>query len=172
MPVVYQMLVPMGLAFAPKEQGAAMGVETFGAEMDTGQRATRRARVLLAAKLRMPGGEVAARLRDLSPKGALIECTATPRPGTEVVFIRGGTEIQARVAWAAAGRIGLEFDHLIDAQEMLVQLRKGPKGDDRYRAPAPSQHGIGPAQLRLAKAWGVTVGLSVPEAVQPRRRRP
>ena len=78
----------------------------------------------------------------------------------------------ARVGIADYGRIGLEFDHLIDAQEMLVQLRKGPKEDDRYRAPAPSQHGIGPAQLRLAKAWGVTVGLSVPEAVQPRRRRP
>jgi hypothetical protein len=149
-----------------------MGVETFAGEMATGKRATRRARVLLAAKLRLPDGEVDARLRDLSPKGALIECAAAPRPGIQVVFVRGGTEIAARVAWAAAGRIGLEFDHLIDAQEMLVQLRKGPKGEDRYRAPVAPQRAIGAAQLRLARSWGVTVGLSVPEAVQPRRRRP
>ena len=85
---------------------------------------------------------------------------------------RSRHEIAARVAWAAAGRIGLEFDHLIDAREMLVQLRKGPKGEDRYRAPVAPQRAIGAAQLRLARSWGVTVGLSVPEAVQPRRRRP
>lgn len=148
-----------------------MGVETFAGDMTTGQRATRRARVLLAAQLRTPVGEVDARLRDLSPKGALIECTAILASGTEVVFVRGGTEIPARVAWAAAGRIGLEFDYLIDAQEILVQLRKSVQADDPYRPPVAVPRRIDEAQRNLAKAWGVTVGLSVPQAVQPRKPR-
>lgn len=146
-----------------------MGVESFAGEMATGKRATRRARVLLAAKLRLPQGEADARLRDLSPKGALIECAATPRVGTEVLFVRGAIEIPARVAWAGAGRIGLEFDYPIDAQEILVRLGKSAHADDPYRAPAAPQRRIGEAQARLARAWGVTVGLSVPPAV---RRKP
>jgi hypothetical protein len=146
-----------------------LGVETFAGEMTTGKRATRRARVLLAAKLRLPQGEADARLRDLSPKGALVESPATPRIGSKVVFVRGAIEIPARVAWVAAGRIGLEFDYLVDAQEILVQLGKNAHADDPYRAPAVPRRAIGDAQLRLAKAWGITVGLSVPAEV---RRKP
>ena len=48
-----------------------MGVENFTAAPGSGTRRAKRARVLLAAKLQTPYGEIDARLRDLSQKGAL-----------------------------------------------------------------------------------------------------
>ena len=46
-------------------------------------------------------------LRDLSRKGALLECPQVPNVGSAVVFIRGETVVNARVAWAAGNRVGI-----------------------------------------------------------------
>ena len=43
-----------------------------------GKRKAKRARVLLSVKLETAFGQVDARLRDLSRKGALVECSPTP----------------------------------------------------------------------------------------------
>ena len=139
-----------------------MGVENFGGTTVGGKRSGKRARVLLAARLETKSGEIEARLRDLSQKGALVECLVVPPVGSEVVFVRGATRVPARVAWAAADRIGLEFHHEIDENEVLVQLGKKPE-------PKPSallRPGFGklsPDDRRVAHAWGVTVGLTLPE---------
>ena len=141
-----------------------MGADNFVNAQVGGKRATKRARVLLAAKLQTPIGEIDARLRDLSRKGALVECTKIPPVGTEVTFVRGPTIVPARVAWTASGRVGLEFLYMIDEQEVLVQLGRGAKGDngERFRRPGLGE-GMTPQQRKLAQAWGVTVGLTVPE---------
>ena len=76
-----------------------MGVENFQSKAAEGKRAAKRARVLLAAKLQTKYGEIEARLRDLSRKGALVECLEVPAVGTEVVFVRGKISVPARVAW-------------------------------------------------------------------------
>src|SRR5688572_25322330 len=110
-----------------------MGADTFFSRDTGGQRAARRARVLLAAKLITPSGEVDVRLRDLSRKGALIECAKQPPVGSEVTFVRGNTTVPARVAWAANGKIGLEFLFMIDEQEVLVQLRRAGGGGSAER---------------------------------------
>ena len=55
-----------------------MGVEHFVDGPVAGKRKAKRARVLLAAKLQTPSGEIEARLRDLSRKGALVECHTVP----------------------------------------------------------------------------------------------
>jgi hypothetical protein len=114
-----------------------MGADNFVNTDIGGKRNAKRARVLLAARLQTPFGEVDARLRDLSRKGALVECTTQPPVGSEVVFMRGSTVVPARVAWAGGGRVGLEFVYPIDEQEVLVQLRKGPNtgGGQRFRRP-------------------------------------
>src|SRR5688500_19319122 len=114
-----------------------MGAENFVTTGVGGKRTTRRARVLLAAKLKTPFGEVDCRLRDLSRKGALVECGKQPPVGSEVMFIRGSTVVPARVAWTATGRVGLEFLYMIDEQEVLVQLKKngGGQNGDRFRRP-------------------------------------
>jgi hypothetical protein len=140
-----------------------MGVDNFVAGGVGGKRAARRARVLLAAKLQTTLGEVDCRLRDLSRKGALVECTQLPPVGSEVTFVRGSTIVPARVAWTGAGRVGLEFLFMIDEQEVLVQLKRksGIQSFERFRRPGLNED-MSEEARKLAREWGVTVGLTVP----------
>lgn len=138
-----------------------MGAETDVKAEVAGKRANKRARVLLAAKLRTAKGELDARLRDLSARGALIECGTPLSVGAKVIFARSGIEVPARVAWAGAGRAGLEFDAAVDADELLVQLGKGLPARDPYRyLHIPDRLTV--RQQRLAEAWGANVGLGAP----------
>ncbi|HEX8642394.1 MAG TPA: PilZ domain-containing protein [Allosphingosinicella sp.] len=142
-----------------------MGVENFvNTSLAPGQRQAKRARVLLAGRLQTPVGEVDARLRDISKKGALVECAKVPPVGCEVVFSRGQTVVPARVAWTGAGRVGLEFHYPIDENEVLVQLKKAPSGTatQRFRRPGLNE-GLTDDDLQRARAWGVTVGIALPD---------
>ena len=140
-----------------------MGVENFVKAPLAGQRQAKRARVLLAGKLQTPFGEVDARLRDISRKGALVECAKVPPVGSEVVFSRGSTVVPARVAWSGGGRIGLEFHYPIDENEVLVQLKKAPPAQaPRFRRPGLNE-GLSDDDLKRARAWGVTVGIALPD---------
>jgi hypothetical protein len=141
-----------------------MGVENFvNGTSSVGNRSTKRARVLLAAKLETPFGEVDARLRDLSRKGALVECLEVPPVGTEVTFVRGKSRIPARVAWATSDRIGLEFHCMIDEHELLVQLGKpAPPKPQSYSRPGLNAR-MSADDRKLAQAWSVAVGLTLPE---------
>ena len=140
-----------------------MGVESFGDANVTGNRQARRARVLLAAKLLTSQGELDARLRDLSRKGALVECNVAPPVGSELVFIRGATSVPARVAWTAGNRIGLEFAYMIDENEVLVQLGRtgGDQSQPRFRRPGLFGD-MSEQEKKLARLWGVSVGIAVP----------
>jgi len=141
-----------------------MGVENFvNGGSSVGNRSTKRARVLLAAKLETPFGEVDARLRDLSRKGALVECLQVPPVGTEVTFVRGKTRIPARVAWATSDRIGLEFHCMIDEHELLVQLGKPAAPRPQTYSRPGLRAGMSADERKLAQAWSVAVGLTLPE---------
>ena len=137
-----------------------MGAENFGGTAVGSKRTAKRARVLLAARLETDRGEIEARLRDLSQKGALVECQNVPPVGSELVFVRGTTRVPARVAWAGKGRIGLEFHHEIDEQEVFVHIGK-PQPVSFRRPLIPRS--LSPEDRRIAQAWGVTVGLIAPE---------
>ncbi|HEY0014323.1 MAG TPA: PilZ domain-containing protein [Allosphingosinicella sp.] len=142
-----------------------MGVENFVKSVTVpSERQAKRARVLLAGRLQTPFGEYDARLRDISKMGALVECASVPQVGSEVVFSRGQTVVPARVAWTAAGRIGLEFHYPIDENEVLVQLKKAPSGGNaqRFRRPGLNE-GLQEDDLKRARAWGVTVGIALPD---------
>ena len=141
-----------------------MGAENFIRSEVSGKRGARRARVLLAAKLQTQFGEIECRLRDLSRKGALVECGQQPPVGSELSFIRGRTNVPARVAWTSAGKIGLEFLYMIDEQEVLVQLKRTSQSQDhgRFRRPGLNEK-LSEDARELAKVWGVTVGLTVPD---------
>ncbi len=141
-----------------------MGVENIGGASVGGKRAAKRARVLLAAKLETEWGEIEARLRDLSQKGALVECHQVPPVGSEVVFVRGATRVPARVAWAGDDRIGLEFHHEIDAHEVFVHIGKRPASKPvSFRRPGLSRASAA-QDVRTARAWGATVGLALPDS--------
>lgn len=142
-----------------------MGVDNFLQAPVTGNRQNKRARVLLAAKLETPVGEFDARLRDLSSKGALLECTAAPPVDAEVVFRRGPVAVPARVAWAAGGRVGLEFQYMIDENAVLVQMKRSSNtsGQQRFRRPG-IREGASEKERALARAWGVQVGINLPDS--------
>lgn len=141
-----------------------MGVDNFLNHNKAGNRTAKRARVLLAAKLQTPAGEIDGRLRDLSRKGALVECTPAPPQGTEVVFVRGPLSVPARVAWAGQGRVGLEFAYMIDENDVLVQMKRVGSGQTQPRFRRPGiRESASEQERRLAVAWGVQVGINLPE---------
>lgn len=140
-----------------------MGVENFTTISTGSKRSTKRARVLLTARLQTEFGEIEARLRDLSRKGALVECSQVPPVGSEVVFARGATVVAARVAWAGRDRVGLEFHHMIDEQEVLVHItRRAQPKPESFRRPALHET-LTDDERRVAHAWGLSVGISIPE---------
>lgn len=133
-------------------------------EEDVGNRKARRARVLLSARLETERGTIDCRLRDLSRKGALIECQPAPAQDSRVVFSRGNLSIAARVAWSQPGRIGLEFDRMIDEAEVMIQLK--PKAVQPVPLPTNSYGPESYKQLngrnrKLIEAWGIQVGITV-----------
>ena len=143
-----------------------MGVENFGGTAVGGKRSAKRARVLLTARLETDSGDIEARLRDLSQRGALVECLKVPPVGSEVIFARGATRVRARVAWAGADRVGLEFHHEIDEHEVYVQLGKRPAPKPVSFRRSGLNGSLTEEERRAAKAWSVTVGLVLPESDQ------
>ena len=128
-----------------------------------GKRKAKRARVLLSVKLETALGQVDGRLRDLSRKGALVECSPTPSTGSEVLFVRGSTSVPARVAWSQRGRIGLEFQYMIEESDVLVQLKpNNASSAPRFRRPGIKE-GLSESERKLAAAWGVQVGIALPD---------
>jgi hypothetical protein len=142
-----------------------MGVENFTKATQDGKRSVKRARVLLAATLQTPTGEVEARLRDLSRRGALVECADTLEAGSEIVFARGNTVVPARVAWASGNRVGLEFHRMIDESEVLVQLNRTSGGavQPRFRRPRLFGEGLSEQELTMVRKWGASVGIAIPD---------
>ena len=140
-----------------------MGVEGFMDGQATGQRRAKRARVLLACRLETPHGDIDARLRDLSQRGALVECREVPPVGAELVFSRNTISVPARVAWAAANRVGLEFAYAIDESEVLVQLRRTTvdQNQPRFRRPRLGED-LSPQERQAVQRWGVAVGINLP----------
>jgi hypothetical protein len=141
-----------------------MGAHSFVDVPVAGKRSAKRARVLLAAKLRTSSGyEIEVRLRDLSQKGALVEGKALPPLGSEAVFSRGSITVPARVAWTGEGRAGLEFAYPIDETEVLVQLKRTniDSNQPRFRRPRLGED-MSEQEKKLARLWGVSVGIAVP----------
>lgn len=140
-----------------------MGVEGFPNVTQAGKRSAKRARVLLAARLRTSTGEVDARLRDLSQKGALIECNQRLAIDDEVVFVRGDTVVPARVAWSGGNRFGLEFLRMIDESEVLVHVARPTvtHSQQRFRRPRIMGEDLSDQDRKLAQVFAKSVGISL-----------
>ncbi len=97
------------------------------------KRDEKRSRVFLSAQLDAGSGPVAARIRDISRTGALLEAEFAPRDGDTLELTCGTTNIQARVAWADRGWFGVEFftpllvGDLVDATGARLQV-SAPRG--------------------------------------------
>ena len=73
------------------------------------KREQKRSRVFLVAQVDSGRGPDEARIRDISRSGALLESKTEQQAGTTVRLTCGGTNLDARVAWAEDGCFGLEF---------------------------------------------------------------
>ena len=130
--------------------------DTAAGEPRREQRLSRRARVLLGARLHGTEGAADAWIRDLSARGALVACPAPFTAGTQLVLTRGDTAVPARVAWQAKGRMGLEFAWAIDAAQVLVPSPAPAKADmEDYRRPGfRAQTELSDEERRRIEIWG------------------
>lgn len=139
-----------------------MGVENFvNSTVGSGNRTAKRARVLLTAKIVTPSGEIAARVRDLSRKGTLVDCREDLEVGTAVTFRRGTLVVPARVAWTGSGRVGLEFLSNIEEEELFVRLKPPGVLDAKTSRRAEFNQKLTEQDLKRAELWGATVGLKI-----------
>ena len=88
-----------------------------GADDPAASRIDTRDSLLLVAQFRYSGGgdTIPARVRNLSSGGLMAEVSGPVEMGMPVeVEVRNIGWVSGRIAWVAAGRIGIAFDHVID----------------------------------------------------------
>ena len=84
------------------------------------KRGKKRTRLVAPAILLAAGGELEARIRDLSRSGALAEAAPPPAAQSQIVLVLGGLVVPAIVAWVVGRRFGLEFDTLIGEEDVAA----------------------------------------------------
>ena len=85
------------------------------------KREPKRSRVFLDAQVDCGSGPAAARIRDISRSGALLESESAQQVGAQVRLSCGGAHVDGRVAWAEEGCFGLEFDTPLLAGKLVDQ---------------------------------------------------
>ncbi|WP_156357039.1 PilZ domain-containing protein [Sphingomonas sp. Leaf38] len=96
----------------------------------TGQRAKARDSLLLVAQCRLGEQRTVheVRVRNLSEGGLMIELDTPADVGTRVwLDLRGIGEIVGKVAWCAAGRMGIALDTPIDPKKARKPVGGGAK---------------------------------------------
>lgn len=76
-------------------------------------RSDQRSNVYLAAVVDTGVARTPVKLRNLSPRGALIECKFPPPVGTTVRLVRAELEVSGLVAWVGQSQAGVTFDDVI-----------------------------------------------------------
>jgi hypothetical protein len=78
-----------------------------------------RTSLFVMATLYFDSGSAPVKVRDLAPRGALIEAGAIPNPGTRVRLCRGSFSVTGEVVWQKAQRGGLRFDSSVSVTDWL-----------------------------------------------------
>ncbi len=97
---------------------------------DVASQRTARDSLFLMAQFRLFGqkDEVQVRVRNLSAGGLMAEVPEALAIGTPVeVEVRGIGWVLGRIAWAAAGRVGVAFEHEIDPRMARKPVGGGTK---------------------------------------------
>jgi len=102
------------------------------------QRRDQRDSLFVLARIKPEGqaGEgVSVRVRNVSAGGLMADAADDFRPGMRLeISLDGVGDVAGSVAWAAAGRIGVAFDHPID--KARARKTKSSKPDDLFRPTA------------------------------------
>jgi hypothetical protein len=83
------------------------------------ERSEGRNNIFLVAAIYGPEAAGPVRVRNMSPRGALIEGSALPSEGSAVRLSRGSLSVAGCIAWQSAGRAGVRFDTTIAVADWL-----------------------------------------------------
>jgi hypothetical protein len=83
------------------------------------KRRHRRRRVWLPVALRAGDVEMAAWIRDISCKGAMVEADTAILPGSKIMLWRKGIETPATIAWARGGFMGVTFEEAFTEKALV-----------------------------------------------------
>ena len=81
--------------------------------------------VMLAATLEASGGSLPVRIRNMSTRGAMVDGSYLPAPGTTVQLARLSLETSALVIWRLDGRCGLKLAEPVVPDEWVSGVRAG-----------------------------------------------
>lgn len=80
--------------------------------------------MFLAAVLRAGTQQTPAKVRNMSPNGAMVEVAIVPTSGSQVELIRGALIAQGTVMWTSAGCCGVRFSSEVSIKEWLAPANK------------------------------------------------
>jgi hypothetical protein len=84
-----------------------------------------RHRLMRRAIAMIDGEQIELRLRNISSMGALVECSASVSPGTELTIdIVGVGPVRALVRWAQSGKFGVQFERQFDLGRLAPKQEK------------------------------------------------
>ncbi|WP_162814995.1 PilZ domain-containing protein [Erythrobacter aureus] len=103
-------------------------------EHTTENRSQARTHLFVAATLTWPNGSYAARLRNVSPDGAMLETKAGPRVGEQVDITRGTLSANGVVVWRMGERVGVRFHNPVVVADWLPSSAAGQQlVDETFR---------------------------------------
>jgi hypothetical protein len=111
-------------------------------------RSEARSNVFLAATLQAGAESRPVRIRNISPKGALIDGADLPSPGTRVRLLRGQLSALGELTWCKGIQAGLTFDGRVDVDSWVD--RRGPRGQQRVDAVVAALRSTGTVPDELA----------------------
>ena len=95
----------------------------------TYDRLENRSNVFLSASLLTPSSSFPVRIRNLSPRGALVDGPSLPASGADLLLVRGVLRASGRVAWQDGNLAGINFGEEIDVGVWV--LRTDHRGQQR-----------------------------------------
>lgn len=114
----------------------------------TEHRSEARPNVFLSATLIAGASSIPVRIRNLSTRGALVECSSLPEAGTPVRVVRGELHASGEVAWRNSAFGGVCFADTIEVERWI--RRAGHRGQMRVDAMVAALRGSAeiPPELR------------------------
>lgn len=129
-----------------------------------------RANVLLVGEIESGKARIPVRVSNLSPNGALVIARAIPNADARVVFHCNGLAVHGWVAWAKSPQAGIQFDELIQPEELLRTRSFHPPTVTRdtrqldFRRPGFRGNQLTQEERELLEDWRASQGKSTDTA--------
>ena len=95
------------------------------AHSDADARSAPRSNMYIVAVLSWAQSSSPAKIRNMSPSGALIEAATVPPEGAVVGLARGLLRAEGSIAWVSDGRCGIQFNAPVPVLEWMAPTKNG-----------------------------------------------